>query len=357
MSVKREALYILEQNRDRNISGGEMAGALGVSRTAVWKAVNALRSEGYRIEAVTNRGYRLMADTDVLSAEGVIPHLSEDLRHLDIRVYKEVDSTNQEAKRVALNPSTPTQGDGAVVLLTESQTKGKGRMGRGFHSPKQSGLYMSVLLRNRMEAANAVLVTTAAAVAVCRAIRAKTPKEPVIKWVNDVFLDGKKICGILTEAVSDCETGGIENIVVGIGVNFHVKSEELPDDLRDVVGSLYAEGEAALVRNELAAEILNQFFPIYNALPRKDFLADYKRWSLVLGQPIRFLEVGKGTGANAPDGSGDWVLAKAVDVDEDGGLVVELAEGGTRVLRTGEISIRMIPGPKGHAMRNSPWYH
>ena len=167
MSVKTEVLKLLEASRERDLSGQEMAESLGVTRSAIWKAVNTLKKEGYQIQAVNNRGYRLKEESDVLSEEGIRLCLHKPYDSQKIKVFKCIDSTNMEAKRCALNG----EGEG-LVILAEEQTNGRGRRGRSFYSPDGSGIYMSVLFRPKPEISqDVVLITTAASVAVCRAIR------------------------------------------------------------------------------------------------------------------------------------------------------------------------------------------
>ncbi len=331
MSVKTEVLKLLEANRDRDLSGQEIAKCLGVSRAAVWKAVQVLKEQGYRIEAANNRGYHLAEDSDVLSAEGICLGLKEDYQKYEIRVCQCVDSTNQEIKRRALEGARE-----GLVVLSEEQTAGKGRKGRGFYSPSGTGIYMSVLFRPSGEQSkNVVLVTTAAAVAVCRAIRRVLGEEPEIKWVNDVYFRGKKICGILTEAVSDVECGGIDTVVVGIGINYRTPPEGFPADLEGIVGAVCTE-DCVITRNALAAAVINELFDIYQELSEKTFMEDYRKWSNVIGKEIRF-----STGVEYGDGE-QWEYGRALDIDEDGGLVVCLADGEERVLRTGEITLRIV---------------
>lgn len=325
MSVKSEVLGLLEANRDKSLSGQELAERLGVTRAAVWKAVNVLKKEGYHIQAVNNRGYCLTEDNDVLSAEGIRLNLNEAYKNNEILVCKCVDSTNQEVKRRALDGAR--QG---LVVLAEEQTAGKGRRGRSFYSPPGAGIYMSALFRPTTERAkDVVLITTAASVAVCRAIRNVLGEEPEIKWVNDVYLRGKKICGILTEAVSDFESGRIDTVVVGIGINYHISEEDVPEELRDIVGSV-CTGESSIPRNTLVAAVVNELFDLYDGLSEKGFMEDYRRWSNVLGKEVRF-----------SSGEG-WEYGFAVDIDEDGGLVVRKEDGSEQTLRTGEITLRVV---------------
>ena len=257
MSVKTEVLKLLEASRERDLSGQEMAESLGVTRSAIWKAVNTLKKEGYQIQAVNNRGYRLKEESDVLSEEGIRLCLHKPYDSQKIKVFKCIDSTNMEAKRCALNG----EGEG-LVILAEEQTNGRGRRGRSFYSPDGSGIYMSVLFRPKPEISqDVVLITTAASVAVCRAIRDVLSQEPQIKWVNDVYLNGKKICGILTEAVSDFESGRIDTVVVGIGINYHAPKEGYPDEIKEIAGSVCAEDEK-IPRNELVAAIIENLYRI-----------------------------------------------------------------------------------------------
>lgn len=324
MSVREEVKKLLEANRDKSLSGQEIAEQIGVTRAAVWKAVNTLKQEGYRIEAVNNRGYRLMEESDILSPEGIKLELDEKYRNYKIDVYKTIDSTNQEVKRQALEGA----GQGLVVLA-EQQTMGKGRRGRSFYSPAGTGIYMSVLFRPSPEQSkDVVLVTTAASVAICRAIRKVLNEESQIKWVNDVYFRGKKVCGILTEAVSDFESGQIDTVVVGIGINYHVPEDGFPEEIRGIAGSVCTD-ENMIPRNSLVAAVLNELFAIYEKLSEREYMEDYRRWSNVIGKDVRFT-------------SGDgWMDAKALDIDDNGGLLVQLDNGEKKTLRTGEITLRV----------------
>lgn len=327
MSVKTEVLTLLEANRHKDLSGQDIAELLGVTRAAVWKAVKSLQKEGYVIEAVNNRGYRLRENSDVLSAEGIRLELREEYQDCEVVVYKCIDSTNMEAKRRAL--------DGAkegLIVLAEEQTAGRGRRGRSFLSPTGTGIYMSFLFRPTPEqSSDIVLVTTVASVAVCRAIRNVLHEEPAIKWVNDIYLKEKKVCGILTEAVSDFESGRIDTVVVGIGINYREPQGGFPEEVKDIAGALCTKDDA-VPRNCLAAGIINELFTLYENLSDKSYMADYKKWSNVLGKRVRF------TSEN------NWDYGTAEDIDEDGGLIIRMEDGTEQVLRTGEITLRVCEG-------------
>lgn len=329
MSVKTEVLKLLEGNRDKDLSGQEIADRLGVTRAAVWKAVKALKEQGYRVDAANNRGYRLCDDNDVISAEGICLTLKEEYRQREICVCQCVDSTNQEVKRRALEGA----GEGLVVL-SEEQTAGKGRKGRSFFSPVGTGIYMSVLFRPTEEQSkDVVLVTTAASVAVCRAIRKVLGEEPEIKWVNDVYLRGKKICGILTEAVSDFESGRIDTVVVGIGINYRIPEGGYPEKLNDIIGAVCTQDQV-IPRNTLVAAVLNELYALYEGLSQRTYMEDYRKWSNVIGKEVRY-----STGVDNSDQAA-WEYGTALDIDEDGGLIVRLQNGEEKVLRTGEITLR-----------------
>ncbi|MDV0443189.1 biotin--[acetyl-CoA-carboxylase] ligase [Methanorbis rubei] len=321
MSVKESVLRVLEERRGSFVSGEDLAATLGVSRSAVWKAVKSLETEGHSVTAVTNKGYCLDTESDILSQEGIRPWLLPKYQQLPITIHKRTGSTNDDAKALAVAGAVH-----GTMVLAEEQTAGKGRLGRSFYSPKSSGIYLSVVLRPELLFTDAVLITTAAAVAVCRAIEEMTDQTPEIKWVNDVFVDGRKVCGILCEAVSGFESGRVECVVVGIGIN--VSASEFPEEIRSVAGSLFEENPG-FSRNRFAAAVANHLFTLSETMTDRSFLEEYRSRSMILGKPIRFLE------------KGVWYDAVAVAVDDAGGLVVETAAG-RRTLSSGEVSVRPV---------------
>ncbi|WP_312648526.1 biotin--[acetyl-CoA-carboxylase] ligase [Aminipila sp.] len=329
MSVKDEVLKTLEINKGQSFSGETLAGTLGVSRAAVWKAITALRKEGYPIEAATNKGYALMEDSDLLSEQGIRLHLSKEASALPLHVYKILDSTNLAAKRLALEGV----GHGTVVISNE-QTKGRGRLGRDFYSPASSGIYLTILLKPNFDLSKSVLITTAASVAVCKAVKKVCGVESQIKWVNDVYINEEKICGILTEAITDFETGAIEYIASGIGINCHIPESGYPDEIKNKAGAI----QSSFSRNELAAEVINQMMAIYEDIESRNFITEYKQRSMVLGKTIQVVKhYNKQSTSQTPDAQ----TAVALDIDNDGGLIVEYEDGSREVLNTGEISIKI----------------
>lgn len=245
MSIKSDVLAYFEAHRGVDVSGQELAADLGVSRNSVWKAVEALRADGYAIDSGTKRGYRFAAENDVLSPEGIRCALGERLPDVEIIVYDAIDSTNNEAKRML------SSGYAAEALLVaDSQTAGRGRRGKSFESPA-GGLYMSLILQEGAIAGEPTNVTMAAAVAVAHALEDLCRVKPAVKWVNDVLVDGLKVSGILSEGTSDLETGGMQNVVVGIGVN--LGNSRLSEELNGIAGTVaLADGHT---RNEFAAQV------------------------------------------------------------------------------------------------------
>lgn len=338
MTTKEHVLKLLEEYKGQTISGSKIAKELQISRAAVWKAIEDLRQNGYNIQASTNKGYSLPSESDLLSTQGILSHLKNKDLGKDILTYKSLESTNQTIKKLAA--------DGAchnTVVVSEMQTNGRGRLGRSFYSPKGSGIYMSILLKpSKTEQTTypSILITTAASVAVCRAIEEVTGKQIKIKWVNDLYYKNKKICGILTEGITNFETSAIESIILGIGINFSFPTEEFPTELSEIFGSLFNRKEDLLncekskqtqiipSKNALIASILDHLFEIQPQLNDGSFLKEYKQRSCVLGKRITVLS------------PSEAIPALAIDINETGGLIVQLSDGSKKTLQSGEISIR-----------------
>lgn len=313
MSTKNEVLRLLIAKSDEYISGEQIAKALSVSRAAVWKAIKVLRAEGFIIDAVTNKGYRLGADNDIITPELLRAQLKSDL---EVHCYPTLDSTNNEAKRLLGAGRTDR-----LLIVADEQTSGRGRQGKSFYSPALTGVYFTLVLHPMTALSSAVSATTAAAVAVCRAVEKMTDKKPKIKWVNDVYLDGRKICGILTEAVTDFETQTVTSVIIGIGMN--IKTVNFPDDVENAA-SLGVD----IRRCELIAKIADELCDIAEK-PPSEFIEYYRSHSMLIGEKINFIR----NGAVTP--------AVATAIDENGGLTVRLENGETTTLTSGEISIRV----------------
>lgn len=322
MSTKNRVLALLEAQRGESISGERLAEILGVSRNAVWKAVKELQKDGYRIVAVTNKGYRLSDDNDILSIAGILPFLSEKSQPFanQIHIYKSLESTNKTAKEMAVSGAAH-----GTVILSDTQTMGRGRYSRSFFSPG-GGLYMSLVLRPEgLRFENPTSVTAFAAVAVCEAIECVCQKVPEIKWVNDIFLDGKKVCGILTEAVTDFESGELDWIVLGIGINVSTRTEEFPAELQSSATSLYPDEKMPGVRNKLAAQIINRILGFEIPPQEAEIFEAYKKRLMVLGKKITVIQ-------NQTE-----FRATAIDIDSAGHLIVKKESGEIISLSSGEI--------------------
>jgi BirA family biotin operon repressor/biotin-[acetyl-CoA-carboxylase] ligase len=324
VNTKEYVLELLESKRGRYISGVDIAEQLNVTRNAVWKAVKELEKDGYRINAVTNRGYCLFDDNDILSVQGMLPFLSEKKVSDKIHIHASLKSTNETAKELAI-----AEAKHGTIIIADSQTGGRGRYNRSFFSPPGHGIYMSIILRQAQRHWTLVptLMTSYAAVSVCEAIEITTEKNPQIKWVNDIFIDGKKICGILTEAITDYESGNIQWIVVGIGINFTTPATGFPEEIKHIAGSLFSEDKPTITRNQLAAEISSRILNIESNCDSSTMLAKYKKRLMMIGKKVIV------TGPHDP------FEAMAVDIDEAGRLIVRKDNGDIISLFSGEISI------------------
>lgn len=322
MSTRTDLLKLLSENTGIYLSGQKIGEELQVSRNAIWKAMQQLKNEGYQIESRSGVGYKLKSRSNMLSDAGVSGFLRFPC---DIKVCDTVDSTNNVAKELPIH-------DKPLLIIANKQTGGRGRLGRSFASPAGSGLYMTIAIRPEFDLDKALYVTMAVAVAVCRAIENVAGVRARIKWVNDVFLGDKKVCGILTEAQSNFETGKIDSLIIGIGVNCFPGS--YPEELTDIIGSL-SDTKNSFSRNELAAEIFNETMEQLEVLEEKTFLREYRTRCFILGKNIMI----------HPNLSNDKVVrARCHDIDDNGGLVVEYMEGPKArqidTLTTGEVSIR-----------------
>ncbi|MEG2382409.1 MAG: biotin--[acetyl-CoA-carboxylase] ligase [Oscillospiraceae bacterium] len=325
MSTKNDILTILENERERFVSGQELGDKLNISRTAIWKAIKSLQEEGHKICAVTNKGYKFDESSDLISEEGIRMNLPQELNQNPIIVYKSTNSTNTQAKRLALEGALH-----GTVIVAEEQTAGRGRSGKTFFSPHGTGLYASVILRPNFGLSEPQMITIATAVAVCKAIEKLTELHPQIKWVNDIYLNGKKICGILTEAVTDFESGGIECIVVGVGINCQT-SDELPEELHEIVGALDTAG---ISRNRLAAEIVSGIMSGLDNLSDSSCIDEYRSRSLMTGKHISFTREGKS------------VSAVVTGINDLGNLLVRSDNGEDIILSSGEVSLGHLPQEK-----------
>ena len=396
------------KNPGESVSGEKLAEECGVSRAAVWKAVNALRLDGFEIEGTTNGGYRLLGNADFISEETIRSDLKEGAVDLQktrdfseivllpecgdlfganglsgaceswkIQVFPEIDSTNSYAKRLLSEAGSLRNERGELtesgkllnnsIYVAEKQTAGRGRLGRIFYSPKKNGVYLSMIYAPAGGIKNPALITAFAAVAVKRAIKRLFNLDVQIKWINDIFFSGKKLCGILAEGITNFETGTIEAAVIGIGVNvFSDFGDEIPEEQRKIVTSIQEclieregeyegrrknvrenQGNAAeagagafyLSRSKLVSMIVLEFFTIMEQVFGESseshktaaIIQEYREASFLIGKEIVVHPIA--------GSMRDCYKAKVLDVDENASLVVLLADGSKRILSSGEVSI------------------
>ena len=307
------------------LSGQELSRDLGISRAAVWKAVEVLRRQGYDIEARTGRGYRLVGAPDLLTQETVERYL---IRPRDnFRVLSETDSTNSACRRLALEGAP----DGTVVLA-DCQTAGRGRRGRSFQSPAGKGLFFSILWRPDCAPEQLLPLTALSAVAVCRAIRQVCGAQAQIKWPNDLVLSGRKLAGILTEMALEGESGHVSHVVVGIGVNVHQRLTDFDGEVAQIATSLDLALGGSVCRAQLAAALLEEMDILRREVlfaPEK-WLAEYRAACLNIGKTVIWGE--------------EREPAQALAGEDRYGLVVRHRDGRVETLRSGEVSVRGLYG-------------
>lgn len=329
---RQKVLELLRSRADHYLSGEEIAEQLGLSRAAVWKAVDGLRKEHYTVEARTGLGYRLIAAPDALSEKEIRSFLGETaLVGRKILCLEEVDSTNTYLKQQALKGMA----DGTVVTA-ECQTGGRGRTDRQFQTPRGKLVPLSVLLRPTVPIERFTSVTALVAVALCDAVEEACGLRPQIKWTNDLVLHGKKLCGILTEMALEGEMGQIQYLVMGAGINVHQTRDDFAGELAAVATSLDLETGRSISRPALAAAEIRALDRLYADIcenKTKRYLDIYRRDCVTIGKTVQLLSM---------DGTRE--VAQALDVDENYSLLVRLADGTERIVRTGEVSVRGMYG-------------
>lgn len=322
MTVKKQVLQILENNRDEYISGNYISKILSVSRNAVWKAVNSLKNDGYNICSVTNKGYMLSSDNDILSAESIAKYLKYDA---DIEVLDEIDSTNNYLKKCASEGAAEGK-----LIVAKKQTNGKGRLGKQFYSPNETGVYFSLLLRPDFSAEKSLLLTVMAAVAAAETVKNYSDADIKIKWVNDVYADGKKLCGILTEGSVSLENNGLDFAVIGIGVNVKSPESGFPDDIKNIATSVFRGNNVpGDIKSKIVGDTVNRIFDMYLGKD-KDYITRYRKLSFLDGKSIYVIK------------GDENIPATAIGIDENCHLIIKTEDGKTKNLSSGDVSVRLI---------------
>jgi BirA family biotin operon repressor/biotin-[acetyl-CoA-carboxylase] ligase len=314
-------------NKGNFISGEELSDKLGITRAAVWKHIMKLKQQGYKIDGRSGKGYRLDDYSDSYDREAIISRLQTKIIGQELIFLDETDSTNNELKRLAANGLKE-----GTVVIADKQVAGRGRRGRTWESEAGKGIYMSILLRPDIPPEKVQAITLAASSAVCMAIQSYTGIKPGIKWPNDVLIGNKKVCGILTEMSG--EPDKVYSVIVGIGVNVYQKDTDFSKDLRATAASLMPHSPAKITRSILVARILEAFEGLYIDFAKKHstkgFLDIWRSFSITIGCDIIVYQNDKA-----------W-QGKALDVLDDGRLLVELGNGRCQAISSGEISIRKI---------------
>ncbi|QZY54705.1 biotin--[acetyl-CoA-carboxylase] ligase [Crassaminicella profunda] len=323
--MKRAVLEALKKNKDIFISGEELSKKIGVTRTAVWKHIKQLKEEGYEIESVSRKGYRMIKEPDTLDAnaleiEVASKHIGRKIHH-----FESIDSTNTLAKKMAAEGAPE-----GTVIIAEEQTGGRGRLGRTWESPKGTGIWMSIILRPNIVPTEATKITQITAAAVAMGLRSIIGDDVGIKWPNDIIIHKKKTCGILTEM--SAELNSVNYIVVGIGINVNVDPNEFPEEVRGVATSIKAYTGMIVSRKNIVKEILHAFEDLYLDFIEKNHIEKSmeicKKYSVTLGKQVKIRTRQK------------EVIAEAVDLTEDGQLLIKNELGEIEKVLSGEVSVR-----------------
>lgn len=324
--MKEEILRLL-RSADGYISGQELCNRFGVSRTAVWKAINQLKEAGYEIEAQQNKGYRLMAAPDLMTEAEIKSLMHTEWVAKEVLYFDTIDSTNTKAQELA-EKGYPS----GTLVVADKQESGKGRRGRSWVSPSGTGIFMTLMLKPDINPNNASMLTLVAALAVAKAITSVTGEEALIKWPNDIVVNGKKVCGILTEM--NAQFDYINHIVVGIGINVH--NESFPEEISQMASSLMIEaGGKRFHRAQIIAETMSYFEQYYDTfLKTQDLSALVREYDELLvnrNKSVRVLD---------PKEPFD---GKAMGITPKGELIVDTWES-RKLVSSGEVSVRGIYG-------------
>lgn len=304
------------------VSGEALAEKFGVSRNAVWKAIKQLQSEGFSIAASTNKGYFLESCGQTLSPAIIEFEMQSSSYCKPLLFFKQLPSTNLKVRELAA-AGYPS----GTVVVADSQTAGKGRMGRSFYSPAGTGVYFSLLLRPELSSEDTMLITSMCAVAAAKAIEALSRVRVQIKWVNDLLIGGKKVCGILTEAALNLEDRSLGSVIIGIGIN--CGKQKFPDELANIATSIDNESGGVVDRSLLVAEVLKRIETGFATLPQRTFLSDCRERSALLGKQITVCRGERLTPATA------------LAIDNDGALLVRYDDGKEEALSSGEVRVRL----------------
>ena len=323
MTTDAKILSALRTNPD-GVSGAELAEQLGISRAAVWSHIEELRKVGYDIEAGPHSGYRIVGEPDALLADDLIARLGKTkIIGRDIRVFEQTTSTNDVIEKLARDGVRE-----GVVVFAESQTKGRGRLGRKWISPERKGLWFSILLRPELRPPETTQLTVAAATALRRAIQSATGLKPEIKWPNDILVGGKKVAGILTELSAELDR--VRHVILGIGVDVNLGAGEFPADLKKTATSLKIEYGEALSRPELAVAILRALDEDYSRVCARKFTTLADEWEAHCGT------IGRDVTVQIGDRK---IRGRAESLDDAGALLLRTEHGQLEPITGGDVTL------------------
>lgn len=270
-----------------------------------------------------NKSLSLIYNTSLISKKSISSYLNKEFSNIDIYTYKITSSTNELAKKLALSGAKH-----GTVIIAEEQTKGKGRMGRTFYSPPNTGIYMSIILRPNLTPLDSILVTTSSSVLICDAIYKVTGIDCQIKWINDIYINNKKVGGILIETSSNFKSENIDYLILGIGINLTTPKNGFPNEIKESAGYLYDKNNNCINKNILCAEILNNILSVIPNIKDYNFIPEYKKRSIILNKEILYKSYG------------NTFTGKAIDITKDGSLVIKHKDDTIKILNSSEISIR-----------------
>ena len=323
--MREKILEVILDNEKEFISGEELSKKLGISRTAIWKHIRILRSQGYNIESVNKKGYRLVDEpTDLLNPQNIYRNLKTKFIGKNVLHFETIDSTNDYAKKIGNELR-----DGSVII-SEEQTKGKGRLGRVWESKAGEGIWMSIILKPNIIPNKAPFITLIAGASIVKALNI-LGVDAKIKWPNDITINNKKLSGILTELSAEIER--VNYIVVGIGMN--VKDTDFEEELKDKATSLYKENYN-VSRIDIVKEILCQFEKLYldyiEKDDKKEVLGICRQYSAIINKEIYVIK------------NDQKELVDCIGINEEGNLIIKNKDGKLEEIMSGEVSIRGVKG-------------
>lgn len=319
---KKFILDFLVENKNNYVTSKVICEKLKLTRAGVSKHIKSLVNDGYVIKSKSNVGYKLVY-SDVINKSSIFNFIKDDYKSITIDVLDSVDSTNNVAKR-----KTFFKNERYYLVVSREQTSGRGRMGRSFFSPKDKGIYMTLSVKLNKPIEKMTKITTATSLFVLDSIKNIAGIGCKIKWINDLYYNDKKICGILTESINDVETGIVHVLIIGIGINIDNNLEDIPDDLKNKMGALFNNSVYGdFDKNKLISNIVNLILDNIFSIDELNYIERYKENSMVIGKNIKYIL------------NGQEYKGQVFDIDENGSLIVKNDNESTKTLSSGEISI------------------